>query len=1518
MITYTDSSGLNPRSSPPYANGYVVHAFTASGTLNVPWAVNADMLVVGGGGGGGCVGSQGGGGGAGGVINSNGVAVASGNTTATIGAGGLGGKTGTGARNATSGGNSVFGGITVLGGGNGAGYQQAAGSGDGTVASGGGGAWDTNPRGVGTPGQGKNGGAGQMAANYGQGGGGGAGSDGQGGNPSYGGDGGDGLYFAAFSSWGDTNHPGYFGGGGGGSYRSGVTAGGAGGKGGGGRGGNGVGLAGQANTGGGGGGADYNNVTAGDGGSGIVIVRYPYAPGTLSVSVSSPTASQAFLLGSPISATATVQSGTGPFQVSFFADTAGGGMVQVGTTQSGSGPTFAQSLGSPPNGTYHVYASVTDSAGTPATATSATITFSADGTAPTLAGSAIVDDKSGGPVGRYTPVTYTVTFSEDMDASTVDAADFGNEGSSMITVGSITETSPGVFSVGVTPTSVGTLQLKISAGAVLTDAVGNALDTTSAIPDDTTLTVTAGGALTLTWSGTTDMVWTQPDSTSWNDTYYSGDSALFTGSGTGTVTISGTVTPLSVNVSAGNYTFSGGSLTTTGDIYVTSNGSLTLSSDVTVGNTRVFGLGTTTSASTSAMVVDSGVLNVGGGGGLTKNGTGTLTLTGTNTYTGNTTVNAGTLSITRASLADASTVTIANSAMLNLNFDQWGDVSDTVANLIIGTTQMAAGVYGATGSGATSIDDTHFSGVGTLTVTSGPYDTWANGTYSPALTAKLPTDNQDGDSLNNLQEFAFGTQPTVSTGEIAYAAGSLTTPGAPKVVAASGTYSMVFGRRADYVTAGLTYTVQFSADLDTWVDNDDGTNPPVQVATDGTINAMSVPFVALITTPSGSQKPTFSRVKVESTAPPPLPPPFPIESWTLSNDHTSITLAVTSDNKLVMNQLMDPTDGWNWTGNSTYLPMLTKAKVGSTTYNLKWVYNTATTDTSSGTKLTIKFTSQTPNIELWDEWWVRPGKGPVRHCAYVVNNSGSVLTVYKNDMFNMKVSGSGDSSKKLDMWYIHDDGSHPDATGVYKNTILDHTFTKQIDATVNQDYIPYVVLDKEGQRGIYFGAEWSTLRMNVSGVNFSGVTGANVKFGERNDGWSANVSSGSAFAYPPGFVGVYKGDIDDGGNSLRPYLFNYCIPASIRDDTTYPKVEWNAFAATGVSQGSWSSTETKYYPFIDDVAPLGFESVVLDVGWWGSTAPMEPNYLAGPLWPSGILAARNYANNKGMLFGLYQNEPENMSTEAGRNERIADWSYLHNAYGADFVRSDATGGGPVISGNDDYSATKGFYDVLDTLYSTVPGFQYENCNNGGSLKDFGIMKRMSNIFNTDYYTPLLVRQAFYDSSFAMHPMQLSGVVGSGSGQWSDGSVYDLRSSSMGAAYWFADGPNGGNGGPVWSAQHKTDIARFVTSYKTKIRPLVRNANLYHIFPRPTNTIWDGVEYYNPATEKGCVYIFRPESCSISTQSIILKGLDAMKNYVLSFEDGTNATVSKSGSELMSTGISVTLNSAKLSEIMWID
>jgi Family of unknown function (DUF6288)/Carbohydrate esterase, sialic acid-specific acetylesterase/Bacterial Ig domain len=109
--------------------------------------------------------------------------------------------------------------------------------------------------------------------------------------------------------------------------------------------------------------------------------------------------------------------------------------------------------------------------------------------APTLV--SIVDNQGGGPITVNTPVTYTVTFSTDMDHTTVSSTDFGNAGTSAVTIGTVTESSPGVFSVPVTPTSAGTLRLRINAGAVLNGASGSALNTTVAIPDDTTLTVTA-------------------------------------------------------------------------------------------------------------------------------------------------------------------------------------------------------------------------------------------------------------------------------------------------------------------------------------------------------------------------------------------------------------------------------------------------------------------------------------------------------------------------------------------------------------------------------------------------------------------------------------------------------------------------------------------------------------------------------------------------------------------------------------------------------------------------------------------------------------------------------------------------------------------------------------------------------------------------------------------------------------------------------------------------------------------
>lgn len=125
-------------------------------------------------------------------------------------------------------------------------------------------------------------------------------------------------------------------------------------------------------------------------------------------------------------------------------------------------------------------------------------------------------------------------------------------------------------------------------------------------------------------------------------------------------------------------------------------------------------LGAATLTATGAASTLTGV--VGGSGTLVKAGDGKLTLHDAPTYTGDTTVNAGTLALAFANTHnESSVVTLAAGAKLELA----EGVSDTVGRLYFGTDLQVSGTWGSSTSGATHTDDTYFAGKGTLTVTTG-------------------------------------------------------------------------------------------------------------------------------------------------------------------------------------------------------------------------------------------------------------------------------------------------------------------------------------------------------------------------------------------------------------------------------------------------------------------------------------------------------------------------------------------------------------------------------------------------------------------------------------------------------------------------------------------------------------------------------------------------------------------------------------------------------------------------------
>ncbi len=233
-----------------YSGPYTIHTFTANGYFTVNTATAMDIVVVAGGGGGGH--QHAGGGGAGGVVSSYLPNVAVGTYYFYVGDGGAGCSwypyTG------GDGGGSIALGITTYGGGAGTGMPQygnngGSGGGDGYPSGGVQGGYEIEAV------MGHAGSRGGSTSTYNGGGGGGAGTAGwglSGGAPA--------------TTWAGT-----FGGGGGGGF-----GGGAGGGAGAGNGGNGAGYGQNAvpNTGSGGGGGGNMDAFGGNGGSGIVVVRY--------------------------------------------------------------------------------------------------------------------------------------------------------------------------------------------------------------------------------------------------------------------------------------------------------------------------------------------------------------------------------------------------------------------------------------------------------------------------------------------------------------------------------------------------------------------------------------------------------------------------------------------------------------------------------------------------------------------------------------------------------------------------------------------------------------------------------------------------------------------------------------------------------------------------------------------------------------------------------------------------------------------------------------------------------------------------------------------------------------------------------------------------------------------------------------------------------------------------------------------------------------------------------------------
>ncbi|MGJ8651244.1 MAG: beta strand repeat-containing protein [Opitutaceae bacterium] len=358
-----------------------------------------------------------------------------------------------------------------------------------------------------------------------------------------------------------------------------------------------------------------------------------------------------------------------------------------------------------------------------------------------------------------------------------------------------------------------------------------------------------------------------------------------------------------------NYTVQTGS---SGVVRMHNNGNSSVSGDVTLGSPNSDGKGVTLAAVGGnsgwqfrflGAIQDPSGMTPGTSGDVTiaSNNIGDIYFRGANTYSGDTVIESGGKLIVDSDGGNTGTLTFYPTSNGTTNQVRGGTASGTgtvtfnspitldlsSANMTAGNTwqvvddtDLGSVTYGAsfginstlgafteTSAGIWTVEDgayawTFTESSGTLSLGLTPFGTWA----TTAGATLDPNFNDDSDSLVNLLEFAFGTDPNVSDASSMSINGSSFTPGLPNVEVTFSPLSVKarFVRLVDHATSGISYTAQFSHDLISW--DDLAGSSAVRITGTSESNAYEAVELSYPTFLSNGKKARFYRVKIDDTA----------------------------------------------------------------------------------------------------------------------------------------------------------------------------------------------------------------------------------------------------------------------------------------------------------------------------------------------------------------------------------------------------------------------------------------------------------------------------------------------------------------------------------------------------------------------------------------------------------------------------------------------------------------------------
>ena len=630
-------------------------------------------------------------------------------------------------------------------------------------------------------------------------------------------------------------------------------------------------------------------------------------------------------------------------------------------------------------------------------------------------------------------------------------------------------------------------------------------------------------------------------------------------------------------------------------------------------------------------------------------------------------------------------------------------------------------------------------------------------------------------------------------------------------------------------------------------------------------------------------------------------------------------------------------------------------------------------------RIRLVYLTDSPRLKVVWQWRVRASHGPIEHTILIENlsNESVWLPLQPSLRFDLEV----DPQATLERFWVEKGADVPSSQGTHLDALhvgdtWQGTSSSYARPTPNQprEMIPYLLVDEPGgaRRGWYVGIEFSgrtRITLQRNGASLQGEAGLNPVPGP----FRTRLPPGGTFATPTIFIGAFAGGADGAGNIVRRWVRAVLNNPRTVGDPSYPLMVNNSWGS------GMAVDEALAHRMITESAELGLEMFHLDAGWFRGVG----DWQADPAkFPHGIADVADFAHRHGQRFGLWidwtqagiSNEPGaiNVHDPTIRDWLIADppagWKHAEpfkgitidlgvpaakawaarelerivSSYHLDMLEHDgylvAQGSSRVdhpaappepatmrtyedsgflwVEGSNStdvsYHATRAYYEIYEQLRARHPKLKLEVCNDGGRMVDFGSAAHGDYFSITDTYDPLSNRRAFYDASFVLPPAMLESYVADWPAPRIENFRYLLRSGMLG---WFTLMQATSR----WSPQQRTEARAQFALYKSTLRPLIREADLYHVGERPDGVNWDGMEYYSARLRRGVLYAFRGAAPDQPTHRFRLQGLRPGSRYRLKFQDqGAAGNLVLAGQVLMQEGVELTLGIPLSSELIFVE